>query len=290
MDIKDMKLFLSIAEEENLTRAAKKNGYTQSAASHILKRLEGDLGFPLCSRSPKGLTLTKNGKSLVPHVRQILSATEYFDQAVHSIRNIQKGYITIGIYLSASVKWLPIALKQFCTDYPHIIVEMREGTFQEIQSWLDEGSIDFGISSPASPEKMEWLPLKKERYKAVCSLNSPYAKDDCFHLMNLDKVPYIAEKHEEDLFRQFRALGICPHPRYFAQSTYSMVAMAKHNLGVCILPELALSSHLKDIATLPLTPPIERTLGIRLPSLKKAPSSVRQLISQLQKSVYELEW
>lgn len=51
MEIKDMRLFVSMAEEKNLTRAAEKHGYTQSAASHILKNLEKEAGFPLFSRS-----------------------------------------------------------------------------------------------------------------------------------------------------------------------------------------------------------------------------------------------
>lgn len=284
-----MRLFLAIAEEKNLTRAAKKNGYTQSAASHILKKLEQELGFPVCTRSQKGLVLTRNGESLLPHVRRILFATEYFEQEVSFIRGIQKGYITIGVYLSASVQWLPAALEQFYSDYPQMKVEIREGSFQEIEVWLEEGTIDFGISGPEAEEKMDWIPLKKEPYMAVCSLDSPYAKEACFDLVNLEKVSYIAEKNEEDLFWQFRELGICPQPHYSSLSTYSMMAMVKHNLGVCILPELVIRNNPQDVAVLPLNPPIERILGIRLPTLKKASSAVRLLISQLQKTVCEIE-
>mgnify|MGYP002230014843 CR=1 FL=1 len=52
MDLKDMRLFLAIAEENNLTRAAQKNGYTQSAASHMLRNIEQNSGFP-CFRVPR---------------------------------------------------------------------------------------------------------------------------------------------------------------------------------------------------------------------------------------------
>ena len=54
LDLKDMRLFLAIAEENNLTRAAQKNGYTQSAASHMLRNIETELGFSLFSRSQRG--------------------------------------------------------------------------------------------------------------------------------------------------------------------------------------------------------------------------------------------
>lgn len=289
MDIKEMKLFLAIAEEKNLTRAAKKNGYTQSGASHILKKLERELGFSVCTRSQKGLVLTRNGEALLPYLRRILFAAEYFEQKVSFIKGVQKGHITIGVYLSASIRWLPAALEQFSLECPHIIVEIREGTFQQIEDWLENGCIDFGICGPSAAEKMEWIPLKTEHYMAVCPLHSPYTEDACFDLRNLEKVSYIEEKNEEDLFRQFREFGICPLPRYSSSNLHSMIAMVKHNLGVCILPELAIDKNPQDVRILPLNPPLERLLGIRLPTLKKASPAVRMLVSQLQKTVGETE-
>ena len=117
LDLKDMRLFLAIAEENNLTRAAQKNGYTQSAASHMLRNIETELGFSLFSRSQRGLALTRNGEALLSPIRRTLAAAEYFDQTAASIRGVQTGHIRIGAYLSASVQWLPPALKKFLTDY-----------------------------------------------------------------------------------------------------------------------------------------------------------------------------
>lgn len=290
MDIKDMRLFLAIAEEKNLTRAAQKNGYTQSAASHILKNLETELGFSLFSRSQKGLLLTHNGEALLPSVRRILSSTECFEQEAAAIRGIQTGHISIGAYLSASVQWLPAALEQFYADYPQMTVEIHEGNFHEIESWLNDGTIDFAISGTAQEERMDWIPLKKEPYLAVCAPGSAYAQESFFDLNRLAEIPYIEEKGEEDLLRQFAERSFtAPIPKFSSLNIYSMIAMASHGLGVCILPELVIRDTLQNIAVLPLNPPIERILGIRLPSLKKASPASALLIAQLQKTVYEME-
>ena len=176
LDLKDMRLFLAIAEENNLTRAAQKNGYTQSAASHMLRNIETELGFSLFSRSQRGLALTRNGEALLSPIRRTLAAAEYFDQTAASIRGVQTGHIRIGAYLSASVQWLPPALKKFLTDYPDMTVEVLEGCSQEIEGWLENSSIDFGIVGPHPDGKMDWLPLKKEPYLAVCANDSPYAE------------------------------------------------------------------------------------------------------------------
>ena len=76
---------------------------------------------------------------------------------------------------------------------------------------------------------MDWLPLKKEPYLAVCANDSPYAEYERFDLKDLPKVSYIEEKGENDLLRQFQQLGITPpKPSFTSQNTYSMLAMVSH--------------------------------------------------------------
>ena len=62
-----------------------------------------------------------------------------------------------------------------------------------------------------------------------------------------------------------------------------MLAMVSHNLGVCILPELVVRDISKNVVRLPLNPPMERVLGVRIPSAKKASPAASLLIEQLQR-------
>ena len=150
--------FLAIAEEKNLTRAAQKNGYTQSAASHMLRNIETELGFSLFSRSQRGLALTRNGEALLSPIRRTLAAAEYFDQTAASIRGVQTGHIRIGAYLSASVQWLPPALKKFLTDYPDMTVEVLEGVHRRLKDgWKMAPSIS-ASSVPIRTERWTGFP------------------------------------------------------------------------------------------------------------------------------------
>ena len=104
-------------------------------------------------------------------------------------------------------------------------VEVLEGCSQEIEGWLENGSIDFGIVGPHPDGKMDWLPLKKEPYLAVCANDSPYAEYERFDLKDLPKVSYIEEKGENDLLRQFQQLGITPpKPSFTSQDVYKRQA------------------------------------------------------------------
>ena len=67
-----------------------------------------------------------------------------------------------------------------------------------------------------------------------------------------------------------------------------MLAMVSHNLGVCILPELVVRDISKNVVRLPLNPPMERVLGVRIPSAKKRPHC-QPADAQLQRTVFELE-
>lgn len=291
MNIREMQLFLSLAEEKNITRAAQKNSYTQSNVSHTLKNMEQELGFPLFYRSPKGLHITENGKSLLPLVRQVLSANELFEQQAAAIRGIQKGHIVIGAYISTSIQWLPKALAHFHKRYPEIKVEIREGGFQDIADWLENGSVDFGISCKSSQEKMRWIPLKKEPYLAVCSPDSVYAEKKEFDLHLLESVSTIMamQNAEPDLYRQFDELGIKPKITYESLNDHAVLALAEHNLGVCILPELILRSCKTSGITLPVTPPIERVMGIRLPTDRELSPAAKLFLYCLIETVKEIE-
>ena len=111
-------------------------------------------------------------------------------------------------------------------------------------------------------------------------------KDRDFALTN----KIVAYIDENDLLRQFQQLGITPpKPSFTSQNTYSMLAMVSHNLGVCILPELVVRDISKNVVRLPLNPPMERVLGVRIPSAKKASPAASLLIAQLQRTVFELE-
>lgn len=290
MEIKEMRLLLSMAEEKNLTRAAEKHGYTQSAASHILKNMEKEVGFPLFSRTQKGLILTNNGQTLLPYLRRMLTDHELLEQEISSLRGIRKGHITIGTYLSISMHWLPPTLRRFYNDYPDMTVDIREGGFQDIDTWLENGAIDFGLTGLDPSNHMEWLSLKKDPFFAICPADSPYVKQGYFDLHDLEKEPCILleQATEHDLYRVLGPLGITPNSCLSSYNEHTMLALTEQHLGICVLPSLVVEGNLKSLKALPVIPPLERELGIRIPSLKNASPAARLFIQYLQDTVNDL--
>ena len=67
-----------------------------------------------------------------------------------------------------------------------------------------------------------------------------------------------------------------------------MLALTEQHLGICVLPSLVVEGNLRSLKALPVTPPLERELGIRIPSLKNTSPAARLFIQYLQDTVHEL--
>jgi DNA-binding transcriptional LysR family regulator len=75
-DLTDLRLFVAMAEERNLTRGAARAFLAPSSASHRLRRLEDALQTPLFDRQPRGLEPTRAGEALLRHARQVFACIE----------------------------------------------------------------------------------------------------------------------------------------------------------------------------------------------------------------------
>ncbi|WP_258168297.1 LysR family transcriptional regulator [Paenibacillus sp. AR247] len=76
MELSDLKVFLAIAEERNISRAAERLGYVQSNVTARIRKLEEELGLPLFYRHPKGVTLTDKGVTFSEYAKNILNLSE----------------------------------------------------------------------------------------------------------------------------------------------------------------------------------------------------------------------
>ena len=128
MDSNFSKIFIEIASCSNITKAAENLGYTQSGLSHTLNRAEDELGFKLFYRAKSGVTLTPEGRILLPAAKELERSVEKLYETISSIQGITKGLVTIGTFQSISINMLSPVLKAFQQDYPQIKIDLKEGS------------------------------------------------------------------------------------------------------------------------------------------------------------------
>ena len=110
--------FLATAELESLTKAADYLGYTQSGVSHLLNKLEDELGFQLLIRAKSGAKLTAEGEFLLPYAKQMLLAEKELSTVAQDLRGAAGGRLRLGSFTSVTVNWLPPCCKNFRRGIP----------------------------------------------------------------------------------------------------------------------------------------------------------------------------
>lgn len=162
------KAFVTAAETGSFSKAGEVLGYTPSGVSQLVTSLERELGLPLLGRNRKGVTLTENGRRLLPAVREFLQQENRIYQLAGEMSGLLVGSVTIATYSSVATHWLPQVIRRFRARYPHIQIKLMEGIRQEIIQWLEDKAADLAFFSHKAPMPYDWIPLAEDRMVAVC--------------------------------------------------------------------------------------------------------------------------
>ena len=87
MDAKKVEILLEAVESGSMMGIAGQNGYTPSGLSHLLRRLEAELGVQLVERTNRGIALSENGKRLLPYLRGYVESFETLEREAALLRN-----------------------------------------------------------------------------------------------------------------------------------------------------------------------------------------------------------
>lgn len=145
MDIKQLKYFYVIAEEGQITSAAKRLHLSQPPLSYQLKNLEDELGVKLVERGSRNIKLTDAGLILYKRAKQILSLTKSTVDELKDFNQGTQGTLSIGTVSSSGASLLDSRLSIFHDKYPFINFEIYEGNTYELLEALTKGIIEIAI-------------------------------------------------------------------------------------------------------------------------------------------------
>lgn len=123
MDIKQLRYFIAIAEEKNITAAANRLHLSQPPLSIQLKQLEDELGVKLIERNGKSMELTDKGKLLYQRALHLVNSFEEIKNEIQDTEEGKKGALNIGIN-TLSVSGFSEMLQSFHKNYPHVSLKI----------------------------------------------------------------------------------------------------------------------------------------------------------------------
>ena len=238
MDISQLKYFLTIVEEEQITSAAKKLNISQPPLSQQLKLLEDELGVKLLERGSRKIQLTDAGRLLRNKAEQILELTEATYKELRDFNKGLQGTLSIGTVSSSGTLFLPERIQNFNKNYPGINFEIWEGNTYRILEILNSGLIEIGIvRTPFNIENLQSIFLEKEPMIAVYTGNK---QKDTYIIKDLiDKPLIVYRRFEKIIVEVFTKAGL--EPRIICKTDDARTALlwAASGVGTALVPKSA---------------------------------------------------
>ncbi|MFI2644592.1 LysR family transcriptional regulator [Streptomyces sp. NPDC018610] len=149
--VRDLRYFVTVAEELHFTRAAERLYVSQPALSKQIRALERQLGVELFRRTPQGTVLTEAGGELVPHARRVLADWDRGAAAVAEVRAARRATLVVGMSTSPGRGGLlPAIRSRFTAAEPRAAVRLRQAGWDDPTAGLADGTVDVAFV---------WLPL-----------------------------------------------------------------------------------------------------------------------------------
>lgn len=293
MDIAKLVLLCDIAETKNLTLSAEHMGYTQSGVSHAVSKLEEELGLSLLRRTNRGVELTRDAELLLPSIRLVVSHGMRLQEAIDSVQGLQRGSICIGTYSSVAAHWLPSIIHRFQQLYPNISIRLREGGLEEIEQWMEEGSVDFGFLSWREGQRFKFISLARDPLFAVTAktLELPEEYRGIFPMTAFNDYSFIASESgiDMDVTVALQMARMKPYVSFYCRDDHTIISMVEHGLGVSLLPGLLIEGSEHRINKYQTKPCYVRTLGIGVVSEKNLPRSAQAFIKLAREMIGEMK-
>ena len=157
MDLTLLRAFATVAREGNLTRAAAQLHLTQPAVSLQIKHLQETLGVTLFTRTSRGLALTRDGQTLLPHAERALAAAADVQRAAAALRHEVRGRLRIGTILDPGFLRLGGFLRALVETHPQIETALRHGMSGWVIEQVRTQALDVGyyIGRPGEDDPLD---------------------------------------------------------------------------------------------------------------------------------------
>ena len=177
MQIESLKVFCDLAESESFTKAAQINSVTQSAVSQQISSLERQFKSILIERSKKKFRLTREGQVLYEYSKQIIQTYQSLQSKLQEIKDVISGTIRVATIYSIGLHDLPPYLKKYLKSYPTVNVHVEYRRSNQVYEDVLSNVVDLGlVAYPVRDNKLDVVPLRRDRLVLVCHPQHPLAK------------------------------------------------------------------------------------------------------------------
>ncbi len=161
MDLRDLKLFLHLADTCHFGQTASMMHVSPSTLSRQIQRLESDIGHPLFLRDNRSVSLTESGERLKQFAQQTLLHYQQLRHSLDSLSPSLSGELHLFCSVTASYSHLPQILDRFRAEHPQVEIKLTTGDPAEAVAIVNSGDADLSIAGKAEnmPASIDFKPL-----------------------------------------------------------------------------------------------------------------------------------
>lgn len=245
-DLTDLRLFVAIAECQNLTRGAERAHLAPSSASHRIRLLEESIGTPLLRRQARGVSLTRAGEALLRHARQVFAQLEQMHADLAPFAAGVRGHVSLWANTHATHSFLPDDLAGFLRRQPQVSVTLEERTSPEIVLAVARGEVEVGVvAERVEGADVELLPYRADRLVLIAPPGHPLASRTATSFTEVLDQPFVM-LHAGSAIHTFTmntaaALGRHLDVRIQVRSFEAVCRMVAAGVGLGMVPRSAVS-------------------------------------------------
>ncbi len=258
MELRQLEVFVAVAEERGFSRAADRLHVVQSAVSATIRTLERDLGVALFRRTSRRVELTDAGAEVLPAARRTLAAAQATRDVADQVRGGLRGTVRLGVMQAQRERGFSAArlLAAFAAEHPgvHVVPRQRASALQAAD--VREGRLDLAIVALPDRELpgLRLDELAREDLVLAVPGGHRLAARASVALADLADEPFVDVPSEWGTRiiteRAFAATGLTRTVAYEVNDTGTVVDFVRHGLAVALLPPSFGTLH--DVVLVPL--------------------------------------
>ncbi len=233
MEIRDLRIFLSVAQQGSISKAAEELHYVQSNVTARIKHLEELLNSTLFHRKTKGVELTASGHLLLDYAKRIVQLTHEAENVIKD-QDEPRGKLSIGTMETTAAVRLPTLLAAYHRSYPKVELNLLTGPSEASIKRLLEYEVDGAL---VAGEINQELFVADKAFEEELVLVAPYHLKSIDQLANLTILVFRAGcSYRAQLERWLRESGRLPYKIVEFGSIEGILGCVAAGMGISFLP------------------------------------------------------
>jgi LysR family transcriptional regulator, benzoate and cis,cis-muconate-responsive activator of ben and cat genes len=284
MELRHLRYFVAVGDEENMSRAAVKLHVSQPALSKQVRDLEDEIGFSLLQRTARSVRLTEAGRVFLDSARALLRHADEAVKEARAVARVEPAELHVGYSPTPVAEILPKILRAFQRAMPKMHVRLHDWTNQAILDGVRDGRLQLGLivrpPKASSLRDLQYEELFHDRVCVAVAPQHPFARRRAIPLTEVAAEPLIGLTHE-DYPEYYDYLSIAfskvkQKPRVVEEhdSMAGILSSVEAGTGVAIGADVfgySYGNRLKRLRLIPEPKPI--SIGIIAPKGRRSPAA-----------------